>query len=89
MEAEFDYNNETMSNLKITRWEGDWDQFKWFFKATTCLNGVVEAVQVGDLVAQGHPWPHSGIKEETAENAPLLEQKTENRKAGPSKRGPI
>ncbi len=67
-----------MSNPKITSWGGDWDQFKWFFKATAHQNGVAEAVLVGDLVAKWYPWSHSpGIKEETAENAPLLEQKTE------------
>ncbi len=62
MEAEDGYNavnigtGGSLHNSKFVRWDGDWDQFKWFFKASARLNGVAEAVKLGELAARGHSW---------------------------------
>ncbi len=62
MEAEYGYSAVNMraegslQSSRFVRWDGDWDQFKWFFKASARLNGVAEAVKFGEMTAQGHSW---------------------------------
>ncbi len=79
MEAE-DYNfDESKSPLLpgkmiTTAWGGDWESFKQKFEATADLNGLNEAVMVGQLVAEGKVnWPWTPIKNETNEKAALAE----------------
>ncbi len=73
MEAEDFSKSERMTNFNTIKWEGDWNQFKRLFKATARLNGVAEAIRVGELVAQGVPWPE---KQPTFENNENLQQYT-------------
>ncbi len=62
------FNNESTNNLKIIMWGSEWNQSKRLFKAAARLSGVADAIQVGELVAQGAPWQvyqHADNKEET------------------------
>ncbi len=61
MEAEYGYRKG--SKMMTTAWEGDWESFKQKFEAIADLNGLNEAVTVGQLVAEGKTnWPWSPTK---------------------------
>ncbi len=49
-------------------WSGEWNQWKRGFKAMACLNGLAEAIEVAETVANGAlDWPVT-IKAERGEN---------------------
>ncbi len=41
------------NRMITTAWDGDWESFKQKFEATADLNGLNEAVSVGQLLAEG------------------------------------
>ncbi len=95
LEAENYSKSESMANFKTIKWEGDWNQFKRLFKATARLNGVAEAVEMGELVAQGAPWPdnknlqeYGSALETTAKEEEKAEQQVNNLYKKASKQSP-
>eukprot|EP01084_Bolivina_argentea_P295662 509079_1 len=63
MEAGYGLVNK--SKMMTTTWDGDWESFKQTFEATADLNGLNEAVIVGQLLAEDQiTWPWIQIKAE-------------------------
>ncbi len=80
MEAGYGYKDQQgQQNGRMVALDGDWDQFKWFFKASARLNGVAEALQFGEAVAEEGSWARRQIKadekrEEEGETEPLTQE---------------
>ncbi len=66
MEAEHGYSKG--SKMITTHWDGDWETFKQKFEASADLNGLNDAVRVGQLLAEGKvTWPYSPMKTEMSD----------------------
>ncbi len=61
-------NNVLPRTMLTTAWDGDWESFKQKFEATADLNGLTEAVLVGQLVAEDKvDWPVVPTKTEISD----------------------
>ncbi len=63
METELGY-----TKTKIVTWNGDWNNYKRLFKAASRLNGTADAIQAGEQVAEGLPWPPKETETETSKD---------------------
>ncbi len=41
-----------VTSMKLVPWRNYWEQSRWLFKASTRLNGVLNAVNIGDVEIQ-------------------------------------
>ncbi len=61
-------NNALPRTMLTTAWDGDWESFKQKFEVTADLNGLTEAVMVGQLIAEDKvDWPLVPTKTEISD----------------------
>ncbi len=65
MEAEDGFSKQ--NKIFTAHWDGDWESYKQKFEATADLNGLNEAVKVGQLIAEVKiSWPAYPVKDEAS-----------------------
>ncbi len=75
MEAEDGYEKSGMKTSTMTAWQGDWASFKRRLKAAGILNGIQEAMQMGDTLASKGAIPMKNQEEEVEKwNKKLVQQ---------------
>ncbi len=78
--------NESVSMMaRSILWNGDWNHWKRGFKAMACLNGLAEAIEVAEIIANGaHEWPIKANGDEGEQ--PQIDSKLLNRATSQSRK---